>query len=213
MKLKVLIATCIAFGTFFVSGAQTTQTGDGEEISNDLNAQFEQLKSRSNNYQEYKVVKKTALNSFWNSVEDTLKANGSEIHSLKGEVRDLETEVADLKTQVANRDKALDEREFQIEHMDFMGMSLTKSTYITLTWTLIFVLLIAVVVLWVRFKSAHSVTRNTRDELRVLQDEFDQHRKNSREKETKLRRDLQTEINRVEEFRGKFGDTDTPDPR
>lgn len=212
MNLKILLATCIAFGTFFISGAQTTQTTDEGEVSNDLNAQFEQLKDRSNNYQEYKVVKKTALNSFWKSVEDTLKVNRSEIYLLKQEVRDLEAEVADLKKQVDNRDKALEEREFQIEHMDFMGMSLTKSAYVTFTWTLIFILLIAVIVLWIRFKSAHSVTRNTRDELRVLQDEFDQHRKNSREKETKLRRDLQTEINRVEEIRGKFGDTDTPDP-
>ncbi len=208
MKLKVLIAICIAFGTFFVSTAQTIQTTDEEEISNDLGAQFEQLKDRSNNYQDYKVVKKSALNSLWKSVEDTLKVNRSEIHSLKGVVGDLETEVADLKRQVENRDKALDEREFQIEHMEFMGMSLTKSTYITLTWILIFILLIAVVVLWIRFKSAHSVTRNTRDELRVLQDEFDQHRKNSRDKETKLRRDLQTEINRVEELRGKFGESE-----
>ena len=82
-------------------------------------------------------------------------------------------------------------------------MSLTKSAYITYTWTIIIILLIAVALLWIRFKSAHAVTSSTLTKLKLLQDEFESHRKNSREKESKLRRELQTEINRVEEMRGK----------
>lgn len=206
MKPKVLLLLCVALGTFSITSAQTEGTSSDTEDSNELEAQFERLKDRSNNYQEYKVVKKTALNAFWNSVEDTLDDTREEINELKSEVAKLESQVGDLENQVSQRDKALEEREFQIEHMDFLGMSLTKSTYITFTWTLILILVIAVIVLWIRFKSAHSVTRNTREELRILQEEFEEHRKNSREKETKLRRDLQTEINRVEEMRGKLGE-------
>jgi hypothetical protein len=40
-----------------------------------------------------------------------------------------------------------------------------------------------------------------------LQEEFEDHKKRTREKETKLKRDLQTEINQVEELKAKLGES------
>lgn len=199
MKIRIFAALVFAFGAIQGAAAQ----GADEEPVNDLKAQFEYLKDRSNNYQDYKVVRKSALDNFWESVEDTLTENRAEISSLAKEVGDLEKQVADLQKQVQERDLALSEQEHQIEHMDFLGMELTKGAYITYTWTIIILLLVAVAFLWFRFKSAHSVTARTLDEFKLLQEEFEAHRKSSREKETKLRRDLQTEINKLEELKGK----------
>jgi septal ring factor EnvC (AmiA/AmiB activator) len=70
---------------------------------------------------------------------------------------------------------------------------------------LIFALLIAALVLYFRFQSANRITQQTRKEYQTLQSEFDEHRQRTRENETKLKRDLQTEINRVEELKGKSG--------
>ncbi len=175
-----------------------------EGTANTLPEQYETLKSKSNNYQIYKVVKEAALDDFWSGVKDTLRDERARIEALNAEVADLKKKVASLNKEVASRDASLEEQEFMIEHMSFLGMPLTKTAYITLTWVLIFGLFIAAAVLYFRFRSAHKVTAATQKEMRTLQDEFESHRKRTRENETKLKRDLQTEINRVEELRNKI---------
>jgi septal ring factor EnvC (AmiA/AmiB activator) len=180
--------------------AQETTTVD-ETLKN----QFDELKSKSNNYQIYKVVKESSLDNFWSSVRDTIKADRTKINELLKEVAALKSEVSSLNAQVAERDAKLEEQVYQIEHMEFMGIGLTKGTYIVFTWILIFALLIAALILYFRFQSANKVTVQTRKEYQSLQNEFEEHRQRTRENETKLKRDLQTEINRVEELKGKSG--------
>jgi preprotein translocase subunit SecF len=172
---------------------------------NTLQSQFEELKTKSNNYQVYKVVKKTDLESFWNSVADTLRNNASNTNALKSEVAQLKSEVSTLQNQVAQRDSSLANQEYMIEHMDFAGVSVTKGTYQTITWIIILGLLVVVIVLYLRFTGAHKVTKSTKLEFANLQEEFESHRQKARETETKLKRDLQTEINKVEEMKEKFG--------
>lgn len=175
-----------------------------ENESNSLGDQYNELKSKSNNYQIYKVVKEASLDAFWSSVRDTLANERKEINELNAEVKNLKAEVKSLNAQVEDRDNALEEQAFQIDHMSFLGIQLTKSTYITVTWIIIFALLITALVLYFRFQSAHSVTAKTKKEFATLQEEFDAHRQRTRDTETKLKRDLQTEINTVEELKAQL---------
>lgn len=176
------------------------------EEPNTLNNQFILLKKKSNNYQQYKVVEKTKLDGFWSAVEDTLNVNSAEIRGLKTEVRGLKENVSTLETNLADRDSSLNDQAYQIEHMSFLGMDMTKGGYITFSWVIIFILIAAVLILYFRFTSANKITKGAKKEFSQLQGEFDEHKRKTREKETKLMRDLQTEINRVEELKGKLGE-------
>ncbi|MFN2424572.1 MAG: hypothetical protein ABR572_12445 [Cryomorphaceae bacterium] len=178
-------------------------SAQNDTSSNSLPEQYNELKSKSNNYQIYKVVKESSLDEFWGGVRDTLQAERARITSLNAEVKGLNKEVSDLKVEVATRDNQLAEQEHMIEHMSFLGIPLTKTTYITFTWILIFGLFIAALVLYFRFNSAHRITSQTRKEIQSIQEEFDTHRQRTRENETKLKRDLQTEINKVEELQNR----------
>ena len=180
---------------------------DGEENEpNTLENQYIQLKKKSNNYQQYKVVEQTKLDGFWSAVEDTLNENSTEINALNTEVRDLKKTVSTLETDLAERDSSLSNQAYQIEHMSFLGIDMTKGGYITFSWVIIFTLIAAVLILYFRFSSANRVTKEAKKEFSQLQEEFDEHKRKTREKETKLMRDLQTEINRVEELKGKLGE-------
>lgn len=199
----------VLFFLFFIFAITDGIAQDSEpeaDEPNNLENQFQELKDNSNNYQIYKVVKETSLNNFWNSVEDTLNGARSEISSLKSEVSNLNTEVGNLKNQVSQRDSSLEEQEYQIEHMSFLGIGLTKATYVTFTWTLIFILLIAALILYFRYKSANKITVSTKNEYNSLNEEFENHKKRSRETESKIKRDLQTEINTVQELKQKLGE-------
>ena len=172
-----------------------------------LEYQFEDLKKKSNNYQVYKVVKKTDLDGFWKSVNDTLKTNAAEVNALKNEVAGLKSELNSLQNQLAQRDSSLANQEYMIEHMDFLGVSVGKGTYKTITWVIICILIVVVVVLYFKFTGANKITKSTRREFTTLQEEFEAQRQKARETETKLKRDLQTEINKIEEMKEKFGST------
>lgn len=189
--------------TFFIAFASVLNAQDTEE-ANTLPNQYDDLKSNSNNYQIYKVVKETSMDAFWFSVRDTLKAERAEITSLKNEVAGLKKEVSSLNAQVSERDTKLQEQEHMIEHMSFLGISLTKGTYVAFTWVLIFILFAAALVLYFRFHGAHKVTAETRREIESIQLEFESHKQRTRENETKLKRDLQTELNRVEELKAQL---------
>ncbi|MCA1761704.1 MAG: hypothetical protein LC664_01705, partial [Flavobacteriales bacterium] len=188
----------------------TTAVFSQEEDSNDSNSlddQFNELKKSSNNYQDYKVVKKVSLDEFWTSVADTLKKNNNEINSLNEEVKSLKAEVSSLQSQVAERDESMAEQKSLIDNMEFLGIPISKGSYKTFTWIIIFALLIIALILYFRFNKANKVTVATRKEFESLQNEFDAHRQKSRENETKLKRELQTELNRVEELKMKLGDS------
>ncbi len=197
----------IVFLLILSSNASFAQDEPAEiDVPNTLENQFQELKSNSNNYQIYKVVNETSLDNFWKSVADSLKMDRAEIKALKAEVSQLNDEVGSLKIQVTERDAQLEEQEYQIEHMSFLGIGLTKGTYIVFTWILILILLIAALILYFRFKSANRITIKSKSEYSALSEEFENHKKRARENESKIKRELQTEINTVQELKQKMGE-------
>lgn len=201
MKMKSF-ASLLFFCALAIS--VSAQEEEAASESNSLDDQFNDLKKSSNNYQDYKVVKKVSLDRFWTTVADTLDKNNEEIKNLKEEVKSLKAEVASLQSQVSERDESLAEQKSLIDNMEFLGVPISKGTYKTITWVIIFALLIIAAILYFRFNKANKITVETRKEFETLQNEFDAHRQKSRENETKIKRELQTELNRVEELKMKL---------
>lgn len=202
MKFRLNNIFALLFVTFgFTVFGQTEEA----EVPNTLEYQFIQLKKKSNNYQQYKVVEKVKLDNYWFSVRDTLEETGAEISSLKQEVASLNKQVNSLQDDVTMKEESLADQAYQIENMSFLGMDMTKTGYKSLSWAIIIALIIVVIVLYMRFTSANKVTQSTRSDFSALTSEFEEHKQRTREKETKLKRELQTEINKVEDLKAKLG--------
>ena len=92
---------------------------------------------------------------------------------------------ADLQQARENRDS-----------FSFAGLAMTKASYSLMMWGIVLVLVVVLVFYIYRFNQSHVVTRDARKAFEDLQNEFDQHRKKAMEKEQKLKRQLQDEINR-----------------
>ena len=73
---------------------------------------------------------------------------------------------------------------------------MTKNSYNLLLWSIITVLAITTVFFILRFKNSNSLTKAAKTNLAEIEEEFELHRKKSLEKEQKLRRQLQDEINK-----------------
>ena len=80
--------------------------------------------------------------------------------------------------------------------ISFFGIQLSKFIYNLLLWTLISLLLILVLYLSFKFQKNNFLTKRAAQNLKDVEHEYEQHRKKALEREQKLRRTLQDEINK-----------------
>jgi len=60
------------------------------------------------------------------------------------------------------------------------------------------------VIMIVKFNSSNYTTTRVKNDFQELSEEYEEFKKRTREKETKLKRDLQTEVNTVEDLKKKL---------
>jgi len=161
-----------------------------------LDSQVEYLIEESNNYQQYDVVPQTWLKKFRGSLADSVSNFRSEIAELQTKLESERSKIESLKAELkATQDTLVDTRKAQDE-MDFVGIPMEKANYRATMWSIVGVLVLALIIFIIRFRHSNAVTKDTREKLSTLEEEFDQHRKRSLEREQKLRRELQDELNK-----------------
>ena len=200
MKTKNLILLLL-FVTFltesvFAQGKLNQEIIDKALKTESLENQFNILLNKSPNFQQFKNIKQVNLNRYKRNFRDSLKAINqkfeiayTKIDSQKQKIKDLEKNIISLKDNVSEMSKDKDS-------ISFFGYRLSKSTYNTILWALILGLLLTTLLLLFKFKNSNSITKSAKKTLFELEEEFDEHRKKSLEREQVLRRKLQDEINR-----------------
>ena len=184
-KRILLVATLALTSTVFAQGNIKTITN-----------QFSSLFNKSSNYQNYKIVDKQSLLDLQQNVEDSIRNYKSTLteNQVLIEKHKQELEVVTKKLETAEQElKASLAKE---EHFEFLGIAANKNTFQTVILALFACLLALVGAFYYRFKKCHV---DTKDALRKLQDtdeEFDEFRKTSLEREQRIRRQLQDEINK-----------------
>jgi len=168
-----------------------------------LERKFQDLIDKSETYQDYKVIGRDRLASFWSEVTDTLVQNGKDRVDLEENLETVNKNISEVEVQLKETQEELGLVTFEKDRIAFLGLELLKNQYSYLVWGIILILAILVVVANVRYISTSRTTKRAKREGQELGSEFEEFRKNAREKETKLRRELQTEINAVEELKQK----------
>jgi uncharacterized coiled-coil DUF342 family protein len=192
MKKNLFIALIAFFSIISFSHAQQESGSlDGGTIS----SQFDYLNSVSNNYQEYKVVKKAHIEKLKKNVADSLNVFKDELISLKAGLEERKAEISNLESEIAGLKNQLDVAEKARDSFAFFGMPIQKTAYNSMMWTLVTILLAAFLFFLFQFSQSHKVISKARRDLDETREEFDQHRKNTLERERKLKRELVDALN------------------
>jgi uncharacterized coiled-coil protein SlyX len=178
--------------------AQGSQENEGSLDAGSIQSQFDYLVKKSNNYQQYEVVPKDFLNKFYKNISDSLATNNREINNLNNTIYTQNITVDSLKSQVMMLNTDLEQVRKEKDSFSLFGMLLSKGTYNTLMWSLILGLLGALVLFIYRFNRSHVVTAKAKENLAKTKEDFDAFRKKTLEKEQKLMRRLQDELNKNE---------------
>ena len=189
------ILTLICFSTL---NAQESSDQDGKLSLNEgtIDNQFEYVIRRSNNYQEFKVVKKTWLYELKAHTIDSLNAVQKELKDTQATVNNQSNEINQLKTELANTKTNLDNTKKEKNSMALFGMQMSKGGYNALMWTIIAALLVLLLLFIYKFRNSNSITKQAKKSLIETEEEYEEYRRNSLEREQKVRRQLQDEINK-----------------
>ncbi len=192
-SIKLFAAVCLLAMTTGLSGQDTDKPSlDGGS----LDSQLEYVIKESNNYQQYKVIQETWMHKLRSHVNDTLQAMRSERDLLKAELDKREQRINALAENLQSTKDTLVETRKAQDEMAFVGVPIEKSSYRITMWTIISVLVLTLLFFVYRFNRSSAVTRQSKEALANIQEDFDQHRKRALEREQKLRRELQDELNK-----------------
>ncbi|TDQ22896.1 coiled-coil domain-containing protein [Tenacibaculum caenipelagi] len=166
------------------------------EQPNTVENQFNELFKKSNNYQIYKVIKKNEYLRLQKSILDSIKVIKTDAASKQVKINEQQKSITELQTKIDTLNKDLTTSINKEDAISFIGIPLQKTTYNTIVWGIIFALLAGLAFFVYRFNNSNVVTKEIKGLLEDVEQEFEQHKRKSLEKEQKLRRQLQDEINK-----------------
>lgn len=193
--LTMLIALT-SVGTAFGQSTTRREPPKGSLTSGTIDSQFVYLYAISKSQNGIEHVRQANLERIRKNIADTIQVFTKEIAALKardGSHRATVEAITDSLTQARNDLQAAQREK---DSFSFIGISLQKGTYSLIMWGIVLLLGVALAFYVYRYNQSHIVTRDTKKAIGDLQGEFEQHRKKAMEKEQKLKRQLQDEINK-----------------
>ncbi len=168
--------------------------------SGTLSSQFNYMINNSNRYMDFKVIKMAWLEKYSSNVSDSLNLLRNEILGAQNRLLVQVNEIEVLNTQLKNLSDDLTSIENEKNSIELLGLQIDKNKYINTLWTLLAVLIILLIVFIFRFRRSNLLTLESKNLLAEIREEFDGYRKRALEKEQKLGRELQNELNKTKRF-------------
>ncbi len=165
-----------------------------------IESQFEFLYRKSGNYnaegRAYEVVRRIQLDKLRGNVLDSLSEFRSKVADLNATIARHEGTIEDLNAKLENTNQSLTEVTEEKDSMSFFGAQVSKTTYNLILWTIIAGLLLFLLLFIYKFRRSNVLTQEAKVKLGDLEAEYEEHRRKALEREQRISRQLQDEINK-----------------
>jgi len=162
-----------------------------------IDGQFEKLLKTSNNFEDYKVIKKYKINQLRENTQKHIVGLNTKINELEGNINTLSSEISQLKTSLGNTQSTLENTNKEKDSMNFFGTLMSKAGYNAMVWSIAGVLLLGLLLFIFKFKNSNILTRKAQKKLDEVEIDFEDYKRKSLEKEQKMGRQLQDERNKL----------------
>lgn len=196
LLLSFFVVTCLT--------AYSQETDEDDTLSLDsgtIDSQFEYVFRKSGNFkgtngQRYEAVKQVWLLQLKANVLDSLRTTYEEVDNLEATVANQAKEIGDLKSKLGDTQSTLNQTNEEKNNMSLLGMQTSKANYNVIMWSIIAILTAFLLFFIYKFKSSNAITKQAKKSLAETEEEFEEHRRIALEREQKVRRQLQDEINK-----------------
>jgi hypothetical protein len=166
-----------------------------------INDQFEFILRKSGNFKgttglAYEAVRRSMFLSLQAHTIDSLKTLQTKLDNTKSTVETQQKEISDLKANLGTTQSTLDATNLEKNNMSLLGLQMSKTNYNILMWAIIGGLLALLLMFIYKFKNSNAVTKAAKKSLTETEEEFEEHRRSALEREQKVRRQLQDELNK-----------------
>jgi len=189
MKYLAIIISLFVVGFSFAQDA-TTRTGTS------LQDKYTAMKTSSQTFHDYKVVKEVILDGVWRAVLDSMKNQRALTATANATIVQKQAELAKEQTAMVQLTSSIEGITFESEHINFLGINFLKASFITLAILLVASLVFIMVLLLGKLKLLSYSAKEKIEFANLLSQEFEEFKKKSLERQAKLSRELQNELNK-----------------
>ncbi|PQJ76057.1 hypothetical protein [Polaribacter gangjinensis] len=161
-----------------------------------IEGQFDKMYRISSTYQTYKVIDKDAFLVLKNNVLDSIKKTKKALVELENLLKEERETIAYLNESMTKTQLELENALTKEDTISLLGIPLSKLTYNLILWTIIIGLAGGLGFFVFKFFRSNVLTKQAQENLITVEEEFEAYRKKAIEREQKLRRQLQDEINK-----------------
>jgi hypothetical protein len=158
------------------------------------------LKTKSQNYQEYKVIKENLLDSWWKIVTDSLQAKQAAILQSKANANKLQAELNQSMESLKAKEGSMQDVVYASTHIRVLGIDFDKGFFAGLVGLIILGLGLTIAVIMYTLKSNRRVLKEKADLATAISNEYEDYKRKAMDKQTKLSRELQNERNKLQEL-------------
>jgi hypothetical protein len=196
MKLSTFLISFLTF--FLISFSCFSQKKEQQPSLNGgtIESQFDYLYKKSPKWEDYKSVKINNLFKFKNNVTDSLKLARKKFSESQNTISIQNKRIDSLKLVLQSINVNLTKVTKEKDSIKLFGISMSKASYNSLLWFVIIGLTTFLIVFISKFKKSNAVTVDANKSKFEIEQEYESHRQRSLDREQKLRRELQDELNR-----------------
>lgn len=191
----------------FISLTISAQDNQSQEVKASLNSgslesQFDFMFKKSFRWTDpktglrYKTIKVNDLYKFKGNVVDSLKDARAKFVQANTTIATQKNEIETLKTDLGKTNENLSSVTQEKDSIKFLGIPMSKAGYNSLLWSIIAALSVLLAIFIGRFKRSNAITIDANKAKVEIEEEYENHRQRALEREQKLRRELQDELNK-----------------
>lgn len=196
MKKSLVLWVCLLASS--ITFAQQAAEVQGNY---NLRDRFLLMKTKSQSYNDYKVIKETVLDGVWKIINDSLNAKNAAIRGAQANINGLKGQLAKTEDALNAKEKSMTDILYASTHITVLGIDFTKGVFLTVVACLLGGLIGFVAFIFGRMQLQSKSLSERNLAVSALTNEFEEYKHRAMDKQTKLSRELQDERNKLASMR------------
>jgi hypothetical protein len=185
-----------------VAGSVFAQTAE-DALKNDqqtLRERYLVMKMKSQNYQEYKVIKEHILDGMWKIVLDTMTAKQAAIRKSQTEANNLQAELNKNIETLKAKENSMNDIVYASTHIRVLGIDFDKGFFAGMFGAILIVVGLVLAGVLYSMKVLKKSLSEKEELAGAISNEYEEYKRKAMDKQTKLSRELQNERNKLQEL-------------
>ncbi len=186
----------LLFLSTILSSAQSNSKKTIDLRQGNIEEKFNEIYSKSSNYQEYKVIKKYHFLQLKKQVLDSLSKQKNDYKKARNEILKLQNRINKLQANLTQSHSQISNLTTEKNQIEFIGIPVKKSKYQWIVWTIISILILLLIYFIYLYTNSQKLTKTAKINLSKLEEEYFNFKSTALEREQALKRQLLDEKNK-----------------